>query len=85
MDKLGLINQTKKDDLSMLNKDNMQLSYEIDELMDRINAKRAAKNAKKEKVSPGKNDNKTRNTLTLTHSQSTLKLEAQQMINMQKL
>ncbi len=43
LEKLALINQTKKDDLTMLNKDNMQLSYEIDELMDRINAKRAAK------------------------------------------
>lgn len=62
----------------MLNKDNMQLSYEIDELMDRINAKRAA--AKARKAGKTVNDSKTRNTnnnntMTLTHSQSALKLE----------
>lgn len=36
-EKLGLINQHKRDDTQLLNKENMQLSYEIDELMDRIN------------------------------------------------
>ena len=39
LEKLALINQTKKDDLTMLNKENMQLSYEIDELIDRVRTK----------------------------------------------
>jgi hypothetical protein len=42
LDKLGMINQAKKDDLTALNKDNMQLSYEIDELLDRIRLKKEA-------------------------------------------
>ena len=48
LEKLALINQTKKDDLTMLNKENMQLSYEIDELMDRIRMKKMAR----QKMSP---------------------------------
>lgn len=41
-EKLSMINLGKKEDLVNLNKENMQISYEIDELMDRINAKKAA-------------------------------------------
>jgi hypothetical protein len=39
-----MINQAKKEDLTALNKDNMVLSYEIDELLDRIKLKKEAKN-----------------------------------------
>ena len=35
-----MINQGKRDDLTTLNKENMLISYEIDELVDRINAKK---------------------------------------------
>ena len=44
LDKLAMINQAKKEDLTALNKDNMVLSYEIDELLDRIKLKKEAKN-----------------------------------------
>ena len=54
LEKLGLINQTKKDDLTMLNKDNMQLSYEIDELMDRVRMKKLEKMKRQQMQSPDK-------------------------------
>jgi hypothetical protein len=39
-----MINSGKKEDLTALNKDNMVLSYEIDELLDRIRLKKDANN-----------------------------------------
>ena len=39
-EKIGVINQGKKEDLTALNKDNMTLSYEIDQLSDRIASKK---------------------------------------------
>ena len=48
LDKLAMINQAKKEDLTSLNKDNMVLSYEIDELLDRIKLKKEAKNGIKD-------------------------------------
>lgn len=43
LDKLAMINHSKKEDLNTLNRDNMVLSYEIDELIDRIRLKKEAK------------------------------------------
>ncbi len=48
LDKLAMINQAKKEDLTSLNKDNMVLSYEIDELLDRIKLKKEVKNGIKD-------------------------------------
>ena len=43
-EKIGLINQSRKEELNIMNRENMQVSYEIDELMDRIaNAKKKGK------------------------------------------
>jgi hypothetical protein len=47
-EKIALINQARREELTLRNRENMQISYEIDELIDRIASKKRALGRSKE-------------------------------------